>query len=101
MQGFMPGAAARHQCYLARLEVPTQHKRRSLSQAHDVGMRSAEAKQAFIHDVVDCVDQLFHGSLPAFGSLPPMILSDRALGILDQSRDFFSEFAQQSVELVV
>src|SRR3974390_2735420 len=96
MQGLMPGAAARHQCYLARLEVPTQHKRRSLSQTHDVGMRGAEAKQAFIHDVVDRVDQLFHGSLPAFvGSDLCRSRSSRIceLGILVQSRGFLVQFS--------
>jgi hypothetical protein len=87
----MPRTSARHQRDLALFESAAQHKGRGLAKTHDVGMRRAEASEAFMRYVVDGVDQLFHPILPI----------SFVLAIFDQPCDLLREFAQQRVELVI
>src|SRR6516165_9399064 len=65
VQRLVSRAATRYQRDLALLEVPAQHKLRSLAKPHDVGMRCAKAGKTFIHHILDGIDQFLHPSLPA------------------------------------
>src|SRR4029077_10072519 len=66
---FVPRAAARHQRDLALPEMPAQHERRGDAEANDIGMLRAEAGETLLHQILNCIDQLLHATLPyALGS---------------------------------
>ena len=61
MQRLVSGAAARDQPHLALLQKPALYEEPTLAHRDDVGMRSAESREALIYDGARIVDELLHG----------------------------------------
>jgi hypothetical protein len=73
--------------------MSTLHEWRLLAHAHDIGMRRTESGEAFVHRILDVIDQFLHSDLPVGAA--------STSAVFDQPCDFLCKFTQKRIQSVV